>query len=141
MSSVICAVLVAIVVIAVEAFCFKRKIRCEQEKVGSLEKEKNIMLEEKQNTVAKMEAVNQKITEKWQIQMAKGPFHISWNEQDVEVLTKNAFLKNNFLYPDRYAKDRIVTVINKTSKEVKYVVFQGEFMDAMEVAVGGENKA
>ena len=98
------------------------------------------MFGEKQNTVAKLEAVNQKITEKWQIQIAKGPFHISWNEQDVEVLTKNAFLKNNFLYPDRSAKDRIVTVINKTSKEVKYVVFQGEFMDAMEAA-GGENKA
>lgn len=140
MSSVICVVLVAVVVIAVEAFCFKRKIHSEQEKVDTLEKEKNSMLEEKQNTVAKLEEVNQKITEKWQIQMAKGPFHISWNEQDVEVLTKNAFLKNNFLYPDCSAKDRIVTVINKTSKEVKYVVFQGEFMDSMEAA-GGENKA
>lgn len=66
MSSVICVVLVAIVVIAVEAFCFKRKIHSEQEKVDTLEKEKNIMLEEKQNTVAKLEEVNQKITEEWQ---------------------------------------------------------------------------
>ena len=48
MSSVICVVLVAIVVIAVEAFCFKRKIHSEQEKVDALEKEKNSMLEEKQ---------------------------------------------------------------------------------------------
>ena len=63
MSSVICVVLVAVVVIAVEAFCFKRKIHSEQEKVDTLEKEKNSMLEEKQNTVAKLEEVNQKITE------------------------------------------------------------------------------
>ena len=84
--------------------------------------------------------MKQKITEKWQIQIAKGPLYIFWNEQDVVVLTKNAFLKNNFLYPDCSAKDRIVTVINKTSKEVKYVVFQGEFMEAMEAA-GGEKKA
>lgn len=84
--------------------------------------------------------MKQKITEKWQIQIAKGPLYIFWNEQDVVVLTKNAFLKNNFLYPDCLAKDRIVTVIHKTSKEVKYVVFEGEFMEAMEAA-GVESKA
>ena len=140
MSSVICVAFVAIVVIAVEAFWFKRKIRSEQERVDTLEEEKKIMLEEKRDTVAKLEEMKQKITEKWQIQIAKGPLHIFWNEQDLVVLTKNAFLKNNFLYPDCLAKDRIVTVINKTSKEVKYVVFEGEFMEVMEAA-GVESKA
>ena len=76
MSSVIWVVLVAIVVIAVEAFWFKRKIRSEQEWVDTLEEEKKIMLEEKRDTVAKLEEMKQKITEKWQIQIAKGPLHI-----------------------------------------------------------------
>ena len=66
MSSVICVAFVAIVVIAVEASWFKRKIRSEQERVDSLEEEKKIMLEEKRDTVAKLEEMKQKITEKWQ---------------------------------------------------------------------------